>query len=153
MTTLYLEDFTPGRSFELGSQTITREEIIAFAQQYDPQPIHLDEERARQSVYGGLIASGWQTIGIFMRLFVVGLLNETVSMGSPGIDEVRWLHPVRPGDTLRARVTVVETVPSKSRPDRGILRTTCEVLNQEDTVVLRLVGMNIIGRRGTQPEA
>src|SRR5579859_3157513 len=104
----YFEDFAVGHTLELGSYTITREEILAFARQFDPQPFHTDEEQAKASLYGGLIASGWHTASIFMRLLVDGLLNDTASMGSPGVDELRWLRPVRPGDTLRARFTVRE---------------------------------------------
>ena len=92
----YLEDFTPGEIIELGSKTVSEEEILTFAREFDPQPFHIDPERARDSVYGGIIASGWHTIAIFMRLAVDGLFNDTISMGSPGVNEVRWLRPVRP---------------------------------------------------------
>jgi acyl dehydratase len=143
----YFEDFTPGMALELGSYTITREDILTFARQFDPQPFHLDEERAKASLYGGLIASGWHTTAILMRLLVDGLLNESASMGSPGIDELRWLRPVRPGDTLHARYAVREATPSTRHADRGTVVSTCELLNQDDEVVLRLTGRNIIGRR------
>ncbi len=147
MPVRYFEDFAPGDTYELGSVTLTREKLLEFAREYDPQPIHLDDERARESVFGGLIASGWQTVALFMRLFVDGLLNSTVSMASPGIDELRWLRPVRPGDTLRARVTILEATPSLRRMDRGTIRSSCEMLNQHDETVFRMIGMNILGRR------
>jgi|SRR5690242_19187330 len=147
MSTHYFEDFAVGDTRELGEASVTAEEIVAFARQFDPQPFHVDEERAKASPFGGLIASGWHTAAIFMRLLVDGLLNSTASLGSPGIDELRWLQPVRPGDTLRARFTIVETTPSTRRPDRGTVRSTCEVINQRGEVVMRATGINIIGRR------
>jgi acyl dehydratase len=147
MPRYYLEDLHPGDTFEFGSHTVTAASIVAFAREYDPQPFHTDEAQARASAFGGLIASGWQTAGIFMRLVVDGLINQTASLGSPGVDELRWLRPVRPGDTLRARFIVVEAVPSASRPDRGRLRSVGEVLNQRDEVVMRLQGTNFIERR------
>lgn len=143
----YFEDFPVGDVFELGSATITRESIIAFASQYDPQPFHVDEERARESVFGGLIASGWQTAAVFMRLFVDNLLSDAASMGSPGLDEIRWLKPVRPGDTLRARFTVLDAKPSTRKPDRGTVQSFCEMVNQRDEVVMSLKGLHILGRR------
>lgn len=148
--TLYFEDFHVGDTVELGTVTITRESIIAFARQYDPQPFHVDEERARESAFGGLIASGWQTVALFMRLFVDGLLQDAASMGSPGVDEVRWLKPVRPGDTLRARFTVLDAVPSTRKPDRGTVRSLAEMLNQHDEVVVSLKGLHILGRRPSE---
>src|SRR5688572_26682859 len=126
----YFEDFTPGQTIELGRRSITRDEIIAFAREFDPQPFHLDEEAAKTTIYGGLIASGWHTAAISMRLLYDGLVKDTVSLGSPGVDELRWVKPVRPGDTLSARLTVLECVPSRSKPDRGIVRSTIEMLNQ-----------------------
>ncbi len=143
----YLEDFTPGQVIELGSKTVSEEEILTFAREFDPQPFHVDPERARDSIYGGIIASGWHTIAIFMRLAVDGLFNDTVSMGSPGVNEVRWLRPVRPGDTLRARLTMVELTPSRSRPDRGTMRSLAEVFNGQDERVLSMDVLGIVGRR------
>lgn len=143
----YFEDFTVGQSLELGSYTVTRDEIVAFARQFDPQPFHTDEARAKESAFGGLIASGWHTASIFMRLLVDGLLNETASMGSPGVDELRWTRPVRPGNTLRARFTVREATPSARHADRGTIVSDCEIRNQDDVVVMRVTGRNIIGRR------
>jgi len=115
---LYLEDFAPGQVRESPPRTLTKDEIIAFAREYDPQPFHVDERAAKESVYGGLIASGWQTIGIMMRLMWDAFLKDTVSLGSPGCDEIRWLKPVRPGDTLRARFTITggRAVAQQARP-------------------------------------
>ncbi len=143
----YLEDFTPGEVIELGSKMVSEEEILAFAREFDPQPFHVDPERARDSIYGGLIASGWHTIAIFMRLAVDGFFNDTISMGSPGVNEVRWLRPVRPGDTLRARLTMIELTPSRSRPDRGTMRSLAEVFNGQDERVLSMDVLGIVGRR------
>ncbi len=143
----YLEDFTPGEVIELGSKTVSEEEILAFAREFDPQPFHVDPERARDSIYGGIIASGWHTIAIFMRLAVDGFFNDTISMGSPGVNEVRWLRPVRPGDTLRARLTMIELTPSRSRPDRGTMRSLAEVFNGQDERVLSMDVLGIVGRR------
>ncbi|HXG02878.1 MAG TPA: MaoC family dehydratase [Candidatus Binatia bacterium] len=147
MTTLYLEDFKPGDAFEFGRHTFTREEIVAFARQYDPQPFHVDEEAARRSIYGGLIASGWQTVGVTFRLAVEGLIGRVASLGSPGVDEIRWLRPVRPGDTITARAEVLEVRPSASKPDRGVIRIRYEALNQRGETVLTMVGVGLFGRR------
>jgi acyl dehydratase len=143
----YFEDFTPGQTIELGRRSITRDEIIAFAREFDPQPFHLDEEAAKTTIYGGLIASGWHTAAISMRLLYDGLVKDTVSLGSPGVDELRWVKPVRPGDTLSGRLTVLECVPSRSKPDRGIVRSTIEMLNQHGEVVVTSKGMSLFGRR------
>lgn len=144
---LYLEDFTPGQEIDLGSRSVTKEEIIAFATQFDPQPFHIDEEAAKKTIYGGLIASGWHTVSLFMRLLSDGLLANAASMGSPGVDEVRWLKPVRPGDTLSARGVVNEVVPSRSKPDRGMLKTTYEMYNQNGEKVLSMKGLGMFARR------
>lgn len=144
---LYLEDFKPGDAFEFGRHTFTREEIVAFARQYDPQPFHVDEEAARRSIYGGLIASGWQTVGVTFRLAVEGLIGRVASLGSPGVDEIRWLRPVRPGDTIQARAEVLEVRSSASKPDRGVIRIRYEALNQRGETVLTMVGVGLFGRR------
>jgi acyl dehydratase len=143
----YLEDFTPGETIELGSTTVTEEAIIAFAREFDPQPFHVNPARAADSAYGGLIASGWHTMGLFMRLAVDGLLIDTSSMGSPGVDQLRWLKPVRPGDTLRARMIINETTPSRSRADRGTLRSRGELYNAGDELVMTVEIIAIFGRR------
>jgi acyl dehydratase len=144
----YWEDFEAGQVYELGPHTVTAEEIVEFARQFDPQPFHLDEEAAARGPFGGLIASGWHTAALFMRMYVEELINETVSMGSPGVEELRWLVPVRPGDELRGRVTILEATPSATRPDRGTIRARMEMLNQRDEVVLTMVARGFLGRRG-----
>lgn len=142
-TELYFEDFTAGASFALGSHTVTREELLEFARRYDPQPFHTDEVAAAASPYGGLITSGWQTCALVMRLFYDQVLSRAASVGSPGVDQVRWLTPVRPGDTLRATLTVMESRVSRSKPDRGVVREKWEVFNQRDEPVMTLLGMNM----------
>src|SRR5438552_7362535 len=143
----YFEDFKPGEVIELGSRSISKESIIAFAKEFDPQPFHLDEEAAKQTIYGGLIASGWHTGSITMRLLYDGLVKDTVSLGSPGIDELRWVKPVRPGDPLSARLTVLECIPSRSKPDRGIIKSLVELRNQRGEVVVTIKGLSLLGRR------
>jgi acyl dehydratase len=129
---------------EYGPVEVSEDEIIDFARRYDPQLIHIDPEYARIGPYGGLIASGWHTTSLMMRLAVNHYLPTVASIGSPGVDELRWLRPVRPGDALRLRVTVVEVRTSKSKPDRGILRSKLEVLNQRAELVLSLSAVNFI---------
>ena len=144
---LYFEDFPPGDVRESPARTVTREEMLAFAREFDPQPFHTDEEAAKKTIFSGLIASGWHTVAISMRLMWETYLVDTASLGSPGVDEVRWLKPVRPGDTLRARFTVVEAIPSRSKPDRGVVRSLSEVLNQHGEVVMTLRGLGLFARR------
>ena len=143
----YFEDFRPGEVVELGSATVAREDVLAFARRYDPQPFHVDEEAAGRSPYGGLIASGFHTAALFMRLFVDGLLAGTASLGSPGLEDLRWTLPVRPGDTLHARYTVLEARPSRSDPGRGILRGSGEAFNQHDDLVMAFTVTNFVARR------
>jgi acyl dehydratase len=145
--TRYFEDFQVGDIFDLGRTSATQEEIIAFARQFDPQPFHTDPERAKESFFGELIASGWHTISLFMRLMVDGLINETISMGSPGVDEVRWIRPVRSNEVLRGRFTVLDSKVSQSRTNLGIIRSRCELLNPSGEVVMSLLGTHFIGRR------
>jgi len=142
----YFEDFPVGGTLDCGSKTFGKEEIVAFARQFDPQPFHVDEEKARHSIFGGLIASGWHTCAVCMRLVVDAIVNQTASMGSPGVDSIRWLKPVRPGDTIRLSATVVEAEPSKSRRDRGRLTFTYEV-SAEGELVMTMRAVAIIGRR------
>ena len=139
----YFEDYQAGEVLEVGDHLVTREEIVAFAGRYAPQPFHRDDAAARHSIDGGLIASGWMTCGVLMRMLVDHVISPVASMGSPGVDELRWLRPVRPGDRLRARVTVLETRRSRSRPDRGIVRLHQEALNQDGEVVLSMRGMGL----------
>jgi len=143
----YFEDFKPGDVIELGSRTISKESILAFAREFDPQPFHTDEEAAKRSVYGGLLASGWHTGSLLMRILNDGLLKDTASLGSPGVDELRWLKPVRPGDVLSARMTVLESIPSRSKPDRGLIRSLMELRNQHGEIVLSVRGLSLLGRR------
>lgn len=143
----YLEDFFEGSVLELGTYEVTREEIIDFARKYDPQPFHTDDEAAKKSIYSGLIASGWQTCAIMMRLVCDGLLKESGSLGSPGVDGVRWLKPVRPGDVLRGRMTVTETRASASKPDRGVVKSRWDMYNQNDELVMTLESLGMYPRR------
>ncbi len=147
---LYFEDLIEGQVFDLGSHTVTADEIIDFATRYDPQPFHVDPEAARESFYGGLIASGWHTASIYMRLLVDGMLNNSAGMGSPGVDELRWLKPVKPGDVLKGRFTVVEARPSRSRGSMGIVRGKGELVNQADEIVMSIISLGLFGRRQDQ---
>jgi acyl dehydratase len=147
MAQLYFEDFKPGTVFELGSVEMTRDRIISFAREFDPQPFHIDEQAAARSHFGGLIASGWHTCSVFMRLFVEGVLGKAGSLGSPGVEEIRWLKPVRPGDVLRARYTVVSAEPSRSRADRGTVFSLAELFNQDGVLVMTLKARNLMSRR------
>ena len=147
MSLRYLEDFAAGQQIDLGEQHVTEASIIAFAREFDPQPFHTDPARARDSFFGGLVASGWHTVALYMRLLVDGLLSETASNGSPGIDSLRWLKPVRPGDTLRGRTLVLECRPSASRPEQGVIRTRGEMYNQDGDLVMTIEGANFIRRR------
>jgi acyl dehydratase len=143
----YWEDFTAGRTFEYGSRTLTEEEIIHFASQWDPQRFHTDPLAAKATPFRGLVASGWHTGCVMMRLMCDAYLNEASCIGSPGIEEWRFALPVRPGDTLRFRSTVLESRPSASRPDRGIVKFRWELLNQRDEVAVLMVGTQFYLRR------
>ena len=143
----YWEDIKEGEVVQLGSRTMEKDRMVAFAREFDPQPFHTDEKAAEASIWGGLIASGWLTGSVLMRIFYDGYLKDTAGLGSPGIDELRWLKPVRPGDTLSARLTVLETAASRSKPDRGIVRSLMEVLNQHGEIVMTTKGVNFVKRR------
>jgi acyl dehydratase len=143
----YFEDYLPGAVYEYGYLTVTEAEILEFAGRFDPQPIHTDPGFAAAGPFGGLIASGWHTASMMMRLFVDHYLSQVASLASPGIDELRWPAPVRPGDQLRLRTTTVEARPSRSRADRGLVRTKGELINQDERIVLDLMAMNLLGRR------
>lgn len=147
----YLEDMTAGETIEVGGYTVSEEEILDFARRYDPQPFHLDAEAGKKTHFGGLVASGWHTAGIMMRMMVDEILSPETSLGSPGIDELRWLKPVRPGDTLRLRFTTLEVRRSRSRPEMGTVRQRMEVLNQHDEVVMSMLGIGMVRAR-TLPE-
>lgn len=144
------EDFEPGQVYELGSTTVTEDDIVAFAREFDPQPFHVDPEAAAESVFGGLVASGWHTGAMWMRLYVDSMLGGPSGQGSTGIEELRWLAPVRPGDTLHGRLTVLEATPSERRPDRGTVRIRGEMVNQDGVTVLSMVSRGHFGRRGRQ---
>lgn len=152
MSTLYFEDFEVGQAVDLGSCSVTEEEILAFARQFDPQPFHVDRAAAEASHFGGIVASGWHTCALLMRRIVDGLLLRSASHGSPGVDEIRWLKPVRPGDTLRMQMKVLELVPSRSRADRGVVRGEYEAFNQHGERVLTMKTLGMFGRRPTQAE-
>ena len=138
MPKFYFEDFAPGWTAEYGPRRVTREEMIGFAAQYDPQPMHLDEEAARHTMLGGLGASGWHTCAVMMRMIADGLLLDAASMGAPGIDEVKWLKPVRPDDELTLHAKVLESRSSKSRPEMGFVRFEFELFNARKLRVMTL---------------
>ena len=144
---VYFDDFSPGMVREFGRYVVTAREIVEFASKYDPQPFHVDAEAAKSSIYGGLIASGWMTCAIGMRMACDEFVLKAASMGSPGVDHIRWKQPVRPDDVLRMRLTVLEARASQSKADRGVIRTRWEVLNQRDEVVMTTEGMGIYRRR------
>lgn len=144
---LYWEDFIPGDTMEMGSHTFTEAEIVAFARQFDPQPFHLDPAAAANSFFKGLIASGWHTCAIAMRLMVDGYLARSASLGSPGLDNLRWLAPVRAGDTISYRRIITAARPSASRPGVGLVHSRWEALNQRGDTVMTMEGWNMFGRR------
>jgi acyl dehydratase len=143
----YFEDFHPGQEIDLGTRSVSEDEIIAFASQFDPQPFHVDPEAAAGSIYGGVIASGWHTCSMMMRMVVDGLMARSSSMGSPGLDGVRWLRPVRPGDTLQVRYVTKDVKASNSRPDRGVVWSKWVATNQHGEVVCTIEGMGMFARR------
>ncbi len=147
MSALYFEDFTLGRRFESPSLAITEAEIVEFARRYDPQPFHLDAEAAARTPYGGLIASGLHTLTLTFRLFLETGALAVSSLGSPGLDEIRWLLPVRPGDSMRVIVDVAAARPSSSKPDRGIATLRYQALNQHGQTVLTMTGHQLLRRR------
>jgi acyl dehydratase len=143
----YFEDFKVGDVTDVGPVSVSEAEIIEFAERYDPQPFHIDPEVAKSSPFGGLIASGWHTTALFMGMFVRGILLDSASMGSPGVEEIRWTAPVRPGDRLTGRVTVTDVQPSANTPGRGTVFTTSEVFNQDGTRVMSLKARGFFARR------
>ena len=147
MTTLYWEDFKVGDTVEMGRHTFTEAEIIEFARQFDPQPFHVDPAAAKASAFGGLIASGWHTCAVGMRLLCDGLLRHTESLGSPGIDEIRWLKPVRAGDTVAYRRVVIESRASTTRKGVGLVKQRWEAVNQRGELVLTMEGWGLFGRK------
>ena len=144
---LFWEDFVPDVRELMGEVTVDLEEVVAFAKRYDPQPFHVDVQEAEKSIYGGIIASGWHTCSMVIRLMCDSYLVNSSSLGSPGIEEVKWLSPVYPGNVLSAFRTVVETRASASKPDRGIVKTFWEVENEKGQLVMSMIGINFFLRR------
>jgi len=147
MAERWFEDYVPGAVHELGTATVSENEVLEFARRFDPQPIHTDPQIASRGPFGGIIASGWHTGSLMMRLYALNYLSPASSLASPGLDELRWLQPVRPGDTLSVRVTVEEARASTSKPDRGVVRSLIEVLNQRNEPVMTTRAVNMIARR------
>jgi acyl dehydratase len=145
----WFEDYAPDTTAEFGPLRVTEDDVVDFGRRFDPQPFHVDAQAAAAGPFGGLIASGWHTCALMMRLFADEYLSPVSSLGSPGVDELRWAVPVRPGDELTLRITVVEARPSRSKPDRGLVRTRVELRNQAGAVALSLVAMNLIRTRPT----
>ncbi|MBA1147345.1 MaoC family dehydratase [Ectothiorhodospiraceae bacterium WFHF3C12] len=147
MTKLYWEDFQVGDVREYGGHEVTEEEIIRFGKEFDPQPFHVDEDAAARSPFGGLVASGWQTAGFFMRMLVDNALKGAQSMGSPGVEWLRWRKPVRPGDTLHVRQVVVDKKPSRNHANMGHVKNHFEILNQDHEVVMEMESYGMFLRR------
>lgn len=147
--TRYWEDYELGAVYDIGSKTMTKEEMIDFASKFDPQPFHLDEEAGRKSIFRGLSASGWHTSSEVMRLLVDNYISRDTSMGSPGIDELRWLKPVLAGDTISAKVRILDKKPSRSRPEMGSIFNQYEVYNQKGELVMTMKGIGLFRRRST----
>ncbi|MCX4596736.1 MaoC family dehydratase [Streptomyces sp. NBC_01549] len=143
----YFEDYVAGTIHEYGGVTVSEREIVDFASRFDPQSFHVDPVAAAHGPFGGLIASGWHTVALMMRLFATRYLSTVASLGSPGVDELRWLKPVRPGDHLRLRVTILDARRSRSDPRRGIVRTLAELVDLEDRPVLRVTVVNLLRTR------
>jgi acyl dehydratase len=143
----YWEDFKVGERMTLGTKTFSEEEIIRFAKEFDPQPFHVDKEKAEQGFFGGIIASGWHTCGVAMRMMCDAYLNESASIGSPGVDNIRWYKPVRPGDTLRGERVILESRASSSKADIGIVKSRWECFNQHNEMVMSMEGISMFKRR------
>jgi acyl dehydratase len=148
---IYWEDLQPGEALEIGSHTFTADEIIAFARQFDPQSFHIDPVAAQASSFGGLIASGWHTCAIAMRMMVDTYIGRSASLGSPGLDNIRWLAPVRVGDTITYRRRIIAARPSASKPGVGLVQTRWEALNQHGEMVMTMEGWGMFGRRPAAP--
>jgi acyl dehydratase len=147
MPKLHWEDFQPGAVATYGPRLVTREEIVAFAAEFDPQPMHLDEAAASVTMLGGLGASGWHICCLLMRMIADGFVLDSSSMGAPGIDEVRWLKPLRPGTNIRIRTTVLESRPSGSRPEMGLVKFSYEVLDEAGNCLATMASTSMFGRR------
>ena len=144
----YFEDYRAGSVHELGSVQVDKNEVIEFARRYDPQVFHTDEEAAKRTLFGGLIASGWHTAALMMRLLADNFISRVASLGAPAVDELRWHLPVRPGDVLSVRALVLDTRRSRSKPDRGVMRTRVEVTNQRGELAMSLTAVNMVLCRG-----
>lgn len=142
----YFEDFFVGQEIDLGERTVSEDEIVAFAREFDPQPFHVDRAAAEASIYGGVIASGWHTCSMMMRMVVDGLMCSASSMGSPGLDGVRWLKPLRAGDTLKVRYLTTGVKASNSKPDRGVVWSKWVASNQHGEEICTIEGMGMFGR-------
>jgi acyl dehydratase len=149
----YFEDYRPGAVYTAGAIAVTESDIIDFARRYDPQPMHTDPEFAARGRFGGLIASGWHTGAMMMRLFADNFLSPASSLASPGLDELRWHLPVRPGDVLSLRITILEARPSRKNPEQGVIRSHVEVLNQTGAVVMSMKPISLVRRRPVQDAA
>lgn len=147
MAKLYWEDFEIGDVREFGRHEVTKDEVVEFGREFDPQPFHVDEQAAAESPYGGLIASGWQTCGFFMRMLVDNTLREAHSMGSPGVEWLRWRKPVRPGDVLRLQQEVVDKKPSRNHANLGHVKNRFRMFNQDDEMVLEMESFGMFLRR------
>jgi len=143
----FFEDIKAGQGYEFGTITVSEKDIIDFAREFDPQDFHLDPTKAACGPFGGIVASGWHTTGVVMRLYVDHYLSHVANLGSPGVEDIRWQNPLRPGDTLRIRVTILEARPSRSKPDRGIIRVHVEAINQIGNLVLSMIVVSFMGRR------
>ncbi|WP_435552659.1 MaoC family dehydratase [Natrinema sp. CGMCC1.2065] len=143
----YYEDIEVGETREFGEYHVTKEEVLEFAEQYDPQPFHTDEEAAEESAFGELVASGWHTAAMCMRMLVDGPIQDRASMGARGVDELRWKQPVKPGDTLSVRTEIVDKRVSESDPTRGYVDSKLEGINQDGDVVISWIGLGMIARR------
>lgn len=147
MAKYFWEDFVVGETIEIGRRSIDRDEVVAFATEFDPQPFHVDDVAAKASTFGGLIASGWHTCAMVMRMMCDSYLLDSASLGSPGVEHVKWLKPVRPGDTIRAMRTVLESRRSGSRPEMGLVKTRWDVYNQDDELVMTMEGLGMFKTR------
>ncbi len=146
----YWEDFQVGKRLNLGSTLVTKEDIVLFARSFDPQSFHIDESKGRDSVFGGLIASGWHTCSLVMRLMCDSYLLQSASLGSPGMDNIKWVLPVRPNDTISAFQTTTDKKASKSKPDRGAVKSFYEVMNHRDQLVMTMEGVGFFRCRSTE---
>lgn len=145
----YLEDYVEGSIYELGKIHVSQEEMVAFAKKFDPQDMHVDDARAKAGPFKGLIASGWFTGSVFMSLYAVHYLSNASSMASPGFEDLKWNAPVRPGDVLTGQVTIREVNRSRSKPDRGVVKTFCEIINQDGEIVMSINAVNMIACRAS----